>query len=120
MRRKPSRAGGIAVVAFLIIAGLYLFLQGPDLSKYEFLKQPRITNMPDQKMLVVIAPGDPNVVAKDAFGLLFNIYYKIPGTGKGSKQAPRARWAGDPKEKSSWTGYYALPVPEVDRIASCF
>ncbi len=83
---------------------------GPDVSRYKFLKEPRITNMPDQKMLEVQAAGDPNVVAKDAFELLFKIYYKIPGVPKEIK-APRARWAGDPKVKSSWTGYYALPVP---------
>jgi effector-binding domain-containing protein len=112
MHKKRSPSGGIAVIFFLVVAAGYFFLQGPDLSKYEFLKQPRITRMADQRMLVVIAPGDPNAVAKDAFGLLFKIYHKIPGTGKDGKQAPRARWAGDPKEKAAWTGYYALPVPE--------
>ena len=63
-------------------------------------------------MLVVVAHGDPNIVASKAFGLLFKTYYKIPGVSKSMKPAPRARWAGDMKDKSSWTGYYALPVPE--------
>lgn len=112
MRKKSySKWGTVAVVAFLLIAALYLFLPGPELSKYEFLKEPRITKLPDQKVVVVTAQGDPNIVGKDAFGLLFKTYYKIPGVPKNMKQAPRARWAGDLRVKSSWTGYYALPVP---------
>lgn len=111
-KKKYSLSGTIAVVVFLIIAGLYLFSSGPDTSKYEFLKEPRITRMPDQRMIVVTAKGDPNIVGKDAFGLLFKTYYKIPGVPKSLKQPPRTRWAGDMKVKPSWTGFYALPVPE--------
>lgn len=111
-RRKYSIAGSIAVAAFFVIAGLYLFLQGPDSTPYDVLKEPRLTKMPDQKMLVVVARGDPNLVASKAFGLLFKTYYKMPGISKSTKHAPRARWAGDMNTKSSWTGYYALPVPE--------
>jgi hypothetical protein len=110
-KKSYSKSGTIAVILFLIIAAFYLFPQGPDLSKYEYLKEPHITRMPDQKMLVVTAQGDPNIVGKDAFGLLFKTYYKIPDVPKSMKHAPRARWAGDLKVKSSWTGYYALPVP---------
>ena len=111
MRRKIV----IAVIAVICIAVLSLFLlmpKGPDLKTYEFLKQPRITTLPDQKMLVVTAQGDPNVVGGKAFGLLFKTYYNIPDTPKRMQIAPRARWVGDMKVKSSWTGYYALPVPE--------
>lgn len=110
-KKSYSISGSIAVVAFLIVAALFLFSQGPDLSKYEFLKEPRITKMPDQKMIQVVAAGDPNVVANKAFKLLFKTYFKIPGVSKSMKQAPRARWAGDVNVKSSWTGYYAMPVP---------
>ncbi len=110
-KKKYSTSGSIAVVVFLAIAALYLFQQGPDLGRYEFLKEPRITKMPDQKMLQVTAAGDPNLVAGKAFKLLFKTYYKIPGVSKSSKPAPRARWAGDYNVKSSWTGYYALPAP---------
>jgi hypothetical protein len=104
----------IGVLAVLVIAVLFLFLlmpKGPDLAKYEFLREPRITTLPDQNMVVVEAQGDPNTVGSRAFGLLFKTYYKIGGGARGPKQpAPRARWAGDMKMKSSWTGYYALPV----------
>lgn len=105
----------IGVVVFFILAVLSLFLlipKGPDIASYEFLKQPRITKMPDQKMLVVTAIGDPNMVGSKAFKLLFQTYYKIPNTSKALAHAPRARWVGDMNVKSSWTGYYALPVPE--------
>lgn len=110
-KKSYSISGTIAVVVFLIIAALYLFSSGPDLSKYEFLKDPRITKMPDQKVIEVQATGDPNVVAGKAFKLLFKTYFKVPGVSKSMKQAPRARWAGDVNVKSSWTGYYAMPVP---------
>jgi hypothetical protein len=68
--------------------------------------------MPDQKMLVVTALGDPNIVGGKAFKLLFQTYFKIPNVPKTMTQAPRARWVGDMNIKSSWTGYYALPVPK--------
>ncbi len=103
----------IGAVVVLVIAGLVLFLimpKGPDLTKYEVLKQPRITTMSDQKMLVVTAKGDPNIVGGKAFKLLFQTYFKIPNAPK-SMIVPRARWVGDMNVKSSWTGYYALPVP---------
>ncbi len=113
MRKKSfTKFGGIAVIVFLIAVAWSLFPQGPDLSKYASLKEPRITKMPDQKMIEVTAKGDPNVVGSTAFKLLFKTYYKVPGVSKSMNLAPRARWAGDMNVKSSWTGYYALPVPE--------
>jgi effector-binding domain-containing protein len=103
----------LAVFVMLLAAVLfYIFSQGPELGKYEFLKQPRITTLPAQRMLVVTAQGDPNAVASKAFGLLFKTYFKISGVPKSLHLAPRARWAGDMRVKSSWTGYYAMPVPD--------
>ncbi|HEX9021624.1 MAG TPA: hypothetical protein VF903_10240 [Nitrospirota bacterium] len=113
MRKRTYPLYGIAaVIVFMIAVALFLFFEGPDPAKYEFLKEPRITKMPDQKMLEVVAAGDPNVVGSKAFKLLFKSYFKVPGVAKNLKQAPRARWAGDVNVKSSWTGYYALPVPD--------
>ncbi len=105
----------IGVVVILVLAVLLLLLlmpKGPDLPAYDFLKQPRITSMPDRKMLVVTAHGDPNAVGSKAFTLLFRTYYRIPNASKTVALAPRARWVGDMNVKSTWTGYYALPVPE--------
>lgn len=76
------------------------------------LKTPRITTMPDQKMLVVEAKGDPNTAGQAAFGLLFKTFFSLPGV---RMAAPRARWSSPgmgADAKSEWTGYYALPLPE--------
>jgi len=113
MRKKSySTSGTIAVVVFLIVVAVYLYSQGPAPDHYAFLKEPRITRMPDQKMVEVAAMGDPNVVGAEAFKLLFKTYYKIPGASKSVTPPPRTRWTGDVRIKSSWTGYYALPVPD--------
>lgn len=113
MRKKSYPLfGTLAVVGFLIAVTWFLLPQGPDLAKYQFLKEPRLAKMPDRKMVEVAAAGDPNVVGEKAFKLLFKTYFKIPGVSKNLKQAPRARWAGDGNAKSSWTGYYAMPVPD--------
>ncbi len=110
--RKKIIIGAVVVLVLAAVAVYISMPKGPDVSAYEFLKDPRITKMPDQKMLVVTAKGDPNVVAGKAFKLLFSTYFKIPGIPKTTALVPRARWAGDVNVKSSWTGYYALPVPE--------
>jgi len=110
--RKKIIIGVIIVFGLAALSLFFLMPKGPDLKSFEFLKQPRITTMPDQKMLVVTAHGDPNVVGGKAFQLLFQTYYKLPNVSKAVSPAPRARWVGDMKVKSSWTGYYALPVPE--------
>jgi hypothetical protein len=81
-----------------------------DLSSYESLKTPRLTTMARQKMIVVEAKGDPNVVGKDAFGLLFKTFFSLEGV---RMAAPRARWhniAAAPKDQ--WEGLYGLPIPD--------
>jgi len=98
----------------LMLTGLTLFIlstaAAQDLSQYEVLKEPRITQIAAQKMLVVEAKGDPNVTAGDAFSHLFKTFFSL----RGVKMAPpRARWLqtlSTPKEE--WIGLYALPLPE--------
>lgn len=105
-------------MAKILIVGLVLgllflhFVNGApqDLSKYEYLKEPQINEMPQQKMLVVEAKGDPNVVGKDAFGLLYKTFFSLKGV---RMAAPCARWLNpltDPKDV--WVGLYGLPLPE--------
>jgi hypothetical protein len=95
------------------IAGLCFLVAGAaaqDLSAYESLKSPRITTMARQRMLVVEAKGDPSVVAKEAFGLLFKTFFGLKGV---RMSAPRGRWlniATDPKDQ--WIGLYGLPIPD--------
>ena len=78
------------------------------------LEHPRVTTRPAESMLVVEAKGDPVTVGRDAFGLLFQLYYRSPVTPKRPDQpAPRARWPGEfETPRSEWVGLYALPVPD--------
>jgi hypothetical protein len=109
------RKTGIAILIGVVIGAVIflLVLKGPDLTRFEPLKNPRITTMKDRKMVVVEATGDPNAVAAKAFGLLFKTYYKIEGIAKWQRPpSPVVRWSGDAKARSEWVGRYALPVPE--------
>jgi len=102
----------LVIVGVIALAVFFMFsMRGPDLSKYQYLKDPQISDKPDQKMLVVEAKGDPDVVGTKAFALLFKAYYK---TVKGGKmQIPLARWPQDlGTSLDEWVGLYALPVPE--------
>jgi len=81
----------------------------------EPLRQPRLTRLPDRRVLQVEATGDPAAVAGKAIGLLLQAYFRIPGVPRGGPglPAPRARWPVDPATpRESWHGVYALPVPD--------
>jgi hypothetical protein len=119
MLKKILIAAGVILV--VVIAGFLVFgyymMKGPDLGKYEALKDPRIAQKADQRMLQVEAVGDPNTVGMKAFGLLFQTFYKnVKARGM---VAPVARW---PKPwdtpKNEWVGLYGLPVPaSLDKLA---
>jgi hypothetical protein len=86
--------------------------QGPqDLKSYESLKEPRIRlNVPPQKMLVVESKGNPNITGKEAFGLLFKVFFSIQGA---RMAPPRTRWLSAlTTPQDSWVGLYALPLPD--------
>ena len=107
----------LLIAVILIVAGslaVWWLSRGPDASQFAYLREPRLTRMSDQRVLVVEAAGDPNVVAGSAFKLLFSSYYKLPGVSRvGRPPAPRARWQfslDTPRDK--WIGQYALPVPD--------
>jgi hypothetical protein len=104
----------IVIVAALIAFGVYYMMQSPDLTKYEHLKEPAISSAPNQKMIVVEAKGDPNVVGEKAFAMLLQLYFKMKDTPKGPNQPPpRARWpVAFDTSKTEWVGLYAMPVPE--------
>jgi hypothetical protein len=101
--------GIIAVIALAIF--IFFATKGPDLSQYQHLMDPQISQKLDQKMLVVEAKGDPNKMGAKAFALLFKAYFK---TVKGGRMPiPRARWPQDlGTSLDQWVGQYALPVPE--------
>jgi len=84
-----------------------------DANQFDNLKEPKISTKKNQKMLIIEAKGDPNIMGGKAFGLLFQLYYRINETPKPLKDFPRARWPQSLQgPKAEWTGYYALPVPE--------
>lgn len=88
--------------------------QDSSLQQFEHLKEPKISTRKSDKMLVVEAKGDPNIVGPRAFGLLFQLYYSMKDTPKGPGQsAPRARWPLSLETpRSEWIGLYALRVPD--------
>ena len=104
-----------ALLALVAVAGALAlwFGQGPNPADFADLREPRITRMNDQRMLVVEATGDPNVVGADAFKLLFGTYFKLDGVSRAAgTPAPRARWPRPlDTPKAAWLGQYALPVP---------
>ena len=115
LRKKTA-----VLVTALIVLGIgiggafFLFgMGGPDPAQFEYLKEPQVRVMPDQKVLMVEARGDPTAVGSQAFGLLFKTYFKLKGVPKGRGQpAPRARWPLSPDTpKEQWIGRYAMPVP---------
>lgn len=103
----------VALVVFSVIS-LFFMAQTPVRAQFEHLKDPKISTLKDQKVVVVEAKGDPNLIGSKAFGLLFQIYYTMKETPKGPMQpAPRARWpVSFDTPKSEWIGSYAMPVPE--------
>jgi effector-binding domain-containing protein len=110
------KAKAVIPLVFIVIAAVRpLFAQpGQDLSRYDVLKEPRIIRLPDQKMLVVEAKGDPSVASGPALGQLFKTFFAIPGA---RMAPPRSRWTVDPKTpKAQWAGQYALPVPDATTL----
>jgi hypothetical protein len=107
----------LVVLLVLVVVFVYWFgsPRGPSLDQVAYLKTPRITTLPSQKVLLVTAKGDPNTAGKQAFGLLMKTYFKIKGVPKGGKdfKPPRARWpVGADVPMDQWVGLYAMPVPE--------
>ena len=102
----------IGLVCCLLLLGFWTASQAAaqNLTPYEALKDPRISPKAHQKMLVVDAKGDPNVVGQQAFSKLFSTFFRIPGV---KMAPPRARWLNPPTDpKSEWIGLFALPLPE--------
>lgn len=107
--KTKSAIFGLIIFAFAAAHGVPMNpLQ--DLSRYDVLKDPKIAHHPDQKMLVVESKGDPGTSAGQAFGLLYKIFFSIPGA---RIAPPRARWAGDLNmPKDQWVGLFALPLSD--------
>jgi hypothetical protein len=80
---------------------------------------PELVNLDDRKMLTITSVGDPNIVGKDIFPILYGTAY---GTKfktfkpKGIKMELGklcALWPdAHTKPKNQWTGIWAVPVPD--------
>src|SRR5919199_1669464 len=81
-------------------------------------QEPRIVEMPRQKMAVVYTQGDPNVVGPTVLPALYRAVYtlKFANKKKGDdfKVGPlRARWPNLPHvPKDQWHGIWGLPIPD--------
>jgi hypothetical protein len=110
----------LAIVLVIVVVGVAFVVwigspMGPDLEEVAHLKEPRLTTMAPQKVIVVTARGAPNAVAKEAFGLLMSTYFRLEGVPKYGPafKPPRGRWpveSGQPADQ--WVGHYAIPVPD--------
>lgn len=111
MTRKFLVSGGVAMLIASVAAILWLG-SGPDPSDFAYLTAPRLTHLQPQRMLVVEATGDPNVVSGGAIKLLFATYFKANGVSRmQAPPAPRARWPRSLETPGiEWVGRYALPV----------
>ncbi|MDO9548338.1 MAG: GyrI-like domain-containing protein [Candidatus Marinimicrobia bacterium] len=100
------------LIIFMMI--LLLFACQRDLSEFDYLLEPQISQKPAQKMLVVEVKGDPNMVGKDAFGQLFKTFFAIKRDYKDLKvKPPRARWPLSVDILTDeWIGVYALPLSD--------
>jgi hypothetical protein len=107
----------LVALVVVVLIGVIVWVgspKGPRLRDVAHLREPRLTTLPSQKVLLVTARGDPNTVGKKAFGQLLRSYYGLKGVPKGGPafKAPRARWPDAGEASREWTGYYAMPVPD--------
>ncbi len=115
----------VAGVVVLAAAAFILLFRGPDLRPYLSLKEPRITNKGDERVLQVAFEGKARTAVGDAYGVLFKAYFGLKGAPRGpAMKPPRARYVlpanapADPAERfrsfqaSPWRGWVAIPVPE--------
>lgn len=96
----------------LLLTTLWLGSCGPDLSQYDHLLKPAISQKADCNMLVCEQVGDPNSSEGEGIGVLFKGWFKMKKQYEMEMTAPRARWPkpfDTPLEE--WVGYYALPLP---------
>ncbi len=82
--------------------------------QYAYLDQPRISDLPSQRVLVVEVAGDPNRTAGQAISSLYKAFFSMRGKGLWLKMpAPRARWTWTPdRPRKEMTGVFALPLPD--------
>jgi hypothetical protein len=107
----------LVALVLVVLIGVIVWIgspRGPRLRDVAHLREPHLVTLPPQKVLLVTAHGDPNVVARKAFGLLMKTYFALKGVPKVGPafKPPRARWSGIGAPAGEMTGLYAMPVPD--------
>ncbi len=111
MKKFLLIAGGIVAVCAAIL--FFLWPKGPDLSKYDWLKDPQINKIERQKVITVTLTGDPEKISNQGIAALFKMYYRLKEVDKAVMAIPKARWTGavdTPKDR--WSAEFAIRVPE--------
>ncbi|MEM7184425.1 MAG: GyrI-like domain-containing protein [Spirochaetota bacterium] len=82
------------------------------MSKYEVLKQPRISKISPQKVYVTKLKGEPERTAGKAFGRLYRLSYKLDEERSAVPVPfPRARWLSPlSKPQKEWEAEFAVPA----------
>jgi effector-binding domain-containing protein len=117
----------LAVVVIAVFLFFTVFMAGPDLSQYEFLKTPRITTLENRKVLEVEIEGNAEEVLPEAFSLLYSTYFKIPDVPKGPNQPAPLLRCEIPVDKpvseysnqtyvANQTWHIGIPVPELTTL----
>lgn len=102
---------------FILIFTFIGCMPSPDLSLYQSLKEPKISNKASMKVMVIEIIGEPGKTSGEAFGRLFKMKFKLKNNNL-KESLPRARWP-KPFEtpKNEYIGIFALPVSnEVDSL----
>ena len=95
----------------VIIFAIMICGCGHDLSRYEHLKDPSISNKADRNMIVYEIKGSPEETGGEAFTALFSAFYSLKRKHNLKSAAPLARWSGIPgQSEEEWVGEFALPV----------
>lgn len=104
-------AAGAAAIIAAIVPVVPPALAAPGLAQEDVPGPgPRLIVLPPARMLVVEMRGDPDLVAGDAFNLLFSTFhYRLPGS---RVAPPRVRLLNLDAPREEWIGLYAVPLPE--------
>ena len=69
--------GAVFIATVVSFGGYYLMTPPIDLTVYEYLREPRITNMPSQTVIEATVKGVPSETAPAAMSALFGTYMSI-------------------------------------------
>lgn len=111
MRRMHSGLT-LLLAVFALSSSCRLLLPRPNLNAYDVLREPRITERPNEKVLQATLKGDPDKTAALAIEAVMRGFYSIGEVNKFEFHAPKARWLGDEKTaREDWVGVFAMTVP---------